>query len=238
MTKSFKVLTMVCALVTMAATTIFAASLQGQLDAKRDAFMEKAEPEKIEDYQAGIEQVAASGVLQTAKQVGDIAPDFSLNSAAGLRISLQERLKYGPVVLIWYRGEWCPYCNIQLQEYQKYARAFESAGATLIAISPQTHEYTLSTQQKNELGFHILSDPDHQIAERYGIAYRVPTVIQKHFEGRIDLDKYSGEGSRRLPLTATYVIDTDGMISYAFIDADYKKRAEPSEVLQEVQKLR
>lgn len=228
----------VCVMTAVLATWGSAATLQEQLDAKRDAFIESAEPEKIADYQAGIDQVAASGVLQSAKQVGDIAPDFSLNSASGLRISLQERLKYGPVVLIWYRGEWCPYCNIQLQEYQKYAAEFERAGATLIAISPQTPDHTLSTLKKNDLGFQVVSDPNHQVAERYGIAYRVPTVVQKHFEGHIDLDEYSGEKSRRLPLTAAYVIDTDGMITYAFIDPDYKKRADPAVVLREVQKLR
>lgn len=214
------------------------ASLQEQLDARRDAFAEKADPQMQEDFQTGVDLVASSGVLQTAKREGDIAPDFSLISAQGLRISLQERLKYGPVVLIWYRGEWCPYCSLQLREYQKYAGAFEAAGATLIAISPQTHEYTMSTKEKNELGFHVLSDANHEVAERYGIAYRVPTVVQKHFEGRIDLDAHSGEGSRRLPLTATYVIDTDGMITYAFVDPDYRKRAEPETVLNEVKKLR
>ncbi len=213
-------------------------TLQEQLDAKRAAFAEQADPQLQADFQTGIDLVAASGVLQTAKRVGDMAPEFSLIDAAGMRVTLQDKLKYGPVILIWYRGEWCPYCNIQLQEYHKWTRAFERAGATLIAISPQTHEYTISTQQKNQLGFHVVSDPNHEVAERYGITYRLPTVVQKHFEGRIDLDKHSGEGSRRLPLTATFVIDKDGMITYAFVDPDYKKRAEPAIVLDEVKKLR
>lgn len=214
------------------------ASLQEKLDAKRDAFAQKAAPEMQEDFKTGIELVESSGVLQMAKQVGDIAPDFALNSADGQYISLKDRLKYGPVVLLWYRGEWCPYCNIQLQEYQQYLRAFESAGATLIAISPQAHQYTISTKDKNALGFYVLSDSKSQVAERYGIAFRLPTVVQKHFEGRIDLDTFNSDDSRRLPLSATYVIDKDGMITYAFIDADYRKRAEPSVVLDEVKKLR
>ncbi|MBZ0166041.1 MAG: AhpC/TSA family protein [Candidatus Omnitrophica bacterium] len=227
-----------CLLVLFIASPAAAGSLQDQLDAKRDAFAENADPQVLADYQAGIDLVASSGVLQTAKNVGDIAPDFELISISGERIALGNMLKYGPVVLTWYRGEWCPYCNIHLQEYQKYLDTFESAGATLIAISPQTPDYSISTQQKNELGFHVLSDTRHEVAERYGIAYRVPTIVQERFAGRIDLDQYSGESSKRLPLSVTYVIDTDGMISYAFIDPDYKKRAEPEAVLDAVRKLR
>lgn len=231
----FFVITLLCGIIIR---PVFAGDLQEKLDAKRDAFAEMADPQKIVDFAEGINLVAQSGVLQTAKNVGDMAPDFELISFTGERVSLTGLLKYGPVVIIWYRGEWCPYCNIHLQEYQNYLEAFEAAGATLVAISPQLQEYSMTMQQKNQLGFHVLSDPNHEIAERYGIAYRLPNIVQKHFSGRIDLDKYSGESSKRLPLTATYVVDTDGMISYAFIDADYKKRAEPETVLQEVQKLR
>ena len=122
-------------------------------------------------------------------------------------------LKKGPVVLTWYRGNWWPYCNLQLHDYQKILTKIHQAGAELVAVSPTTPDNSLNMAQKNALKFFVLSDAGNETAKKYGI------------------------DSLELPLAVTYVVGTDGIIRYAFLSADYRKRAETSVVLQEVQRI-
>lgn len=221
----------------MAAPTIAQApttsgTLQTKLDARWTEATQKAPADQLTKYEQGIRDIGSSGVLNTALKVGATAPDFDLPDATGKSVSLRSMLASGPVVLTWYRGGWCPFCNIQLHEYQESLSEFTAAGAKLVAISPQTPDNSLSTAEKNALTFTVLSDKGNRVASAYGLTYKRPEAT------RSDLSKFNGENSAELPIAATYVIDPSGKVTYAFIDADYRKRAEPQAILDAIKAVK
>ncbi|GGF25252.1 alkyl hydroperoxide reductase [Halobacillus andaensis] len=168
---------------------------------------------------------------------GDQAPDFTLPDPNGNSINLSNQLDIGPVIVTFYRGGWCPYCNMELREYQQILNEIHDAGGELIAISPQTPDYSLSTAQKNELSFHVLSDVGNKVAREYQLVYPVPDyLVDIYKEKGLDVDKHNGDDTWELPVAATYVIDRNGTIVYEYTKADYKDRAEPSEVLEVLKK--
>jgi len=211
-----------------------AMTLAEQLDARKARFVEMAPPERVASAENAITEVADSGVLDEAINLGDKAPDFTLPDALGNLVSLYDELAKGPVILTWYRGSWCPYCNIQLHDYQMSLGDIQAAGAQLMAVSPELSDSALTWKEKNELEFIVLSDVGNEVAREYGIVYRIPKGIEGGYVagGRNDLTEYNGDDSLELPLAVTYVIGTDGTVEYAFVDADYRKRAETSEVVQ------
>jgi peroxiredoxin len=141
------------------------------------------------------------------------------------------------VIVTWYRGGWCPYCNIALRGFHKSLPEIRAAGASLVAISPETPDKSMSTAEKNHLEYEVLSDKGNKVASAYGVSYKIPKIIADQFKGRLDLAKHNGDDSGELPLGVTYVIDREGIIRFAFIDADYRKRAEPAEVLAVLRNL-
>ena len=207
-------------------------TLQSELNAKKKAFEEKATDEKKKMYAEGQASIEKSGIIESAKNKGDKAPDFVLTNAAGEKVSLSSYLKKGPVILTWYRGGWCPYCNITLNRLQKELPNFNAAGANLIALTPELPDSTLSSKEKNDLQFEVLSDPGNKIAKEYGIVFKLYEPVAESYQKGFDLHGYNGDESDELPLAATYVINPDGTIIYAFLDADYRNRAEPSEILE------
>lgn len=214
------------------------ASLAAMLEARRESFNAEAPAERRELYERGIEQVRESGVLERAKSVGDRAPMFRLPAADGGSIGLASLLTEGPVVIVWYRGGWCPYCNIQLQAWQSSLDDLDAAGGTLVAISPETPDNSLTTREKNELAFHVLTDAGNGVARAFGIVYTLPRPIQQQFNEGFGLNRWNADESGELPLSATYVIGRDGVVRYAHLDADYRNRAEPSEVIAAVRAAR
>jgi len=213
-------------------------TLDVALNQRKQSFTEKAPPEISMLYEQGIVDVANSGVLETALKVGDPAPDFALPHATGETVTLSELLEQGPVVLTWYRGGWCPYCNITLHYLQQKLPEFKAAGATLVAISPEQPDKSLSTQEKNELEFYVLSDMGNQVAGDYGIKYKLPPEIIASFDGRLDIPGYNGDDSWELPLSATYIVDTDGTIAWAYVNPDYRERAEPDDIVKALRELK
>jgi peroxiredoxin len=190
-------------------------------------------------YAEGIEEVRKSGVLDTALKLGDKAPDFALPDASGKLVKLSDLTAKGPVVVTWYRGGWCPYCNIALRGFHKALPDIQAAGASLVAISPETSENATNTIQKNQLDFTVLSDRDNTVARTYGIAYKVPTaVVDTLRKGGRDLARLNGSDSGELPLGVTYVIDTDRVIRYAYLDSNYRRRAEPADVIAALKALK
>lgn len=215
-----------------------APSLQARLDEAR-ARMEANAPQAAKDlYERGIKSTADSGVLERAMKKGDPAPDFTLPDASGRPVRLADLLQQGPVVVTWYRGGWCPYCNLQLAAYQEALGDMKAAGATLVAISPQLPDSSISTKEKNHLEFTVLSDVGNKVARQYGLVYTLSPELVQAFKGRLDLPKYNGDESWELPVTGTYVIARDGKIAYAFVNADYRKRAEVSEVIDALRALK
>lgn len=222
---------------TEASTPTETRSLQSKLDARKQNWEAKASDEKKRVYGEGIDAVKTSGVLEAAKNVGDKAPDFSLTNAKQETVSLSDYLKKGPVILTWYRGGWCPYCNITLHELQMRLPEFEALGANLIALTPELPDKSLSTKEKNDLEFEVLSDVGNQVAGQYGVVFQLTPEVEEAYQNSFGLYDYNGDSTAQLPLAATYVIAQDGKIVYAFLDPDYRNRAEPDYILKALKRL-
>ncbi|QEG21628.1 haloacid dehalogenase type II [Mariniblastus fucicola] len=192
-------------------------------------------PESVRKvYAEGIETVRATQIEESAKQVGDAAIDAELTNWNGETVKLSELWSEGPVVLMWYRGGWCPYCNIQLRAMQQNLDKIENAGARLVVLTPELPEKAKETAATNNLDIVALHDNGSAVARKYGILFKLPAAIVPSYRDKLKLPEYNGNDAMELPLSATYVIDKSGTITYAFLDADYKKRAEPADVIEAV----
>jgi peroxiredoxin len=156
-------------------------------------------------------------------KVGDAAPEFTLPDAFGHEVSLKSLLAEGPVVISFYRGEWCPYCNIELRELQEALPKMRALGAQLIAISPEKPEGGIVATEKNKLTFPVLSDFENKLARQFGIVFQVGDAVKDLAKNvfKNDLTLRNGEASYELPVPATFVIDATGIIRFSHVDADY-----------------
>ncbi|QEG39117.1 peroxiredoxin-like family protein [Roseimaritima ulvae] len=231
LTRSF-LLTSLLAIPAMAQEASNTPTLAEQLAEKASGFAKRAPAERRATFAKGIADVRASGVEKSAKQVGDQAVDGTLQGWKGDSVTLSKLWEQGPVVLMWYRGGWCPYCNIQLRAMQQSLDELENAGARLVVLTPELPEKAKQTAEASGISIVALHDKDLALAKKYGIVFQLPDAIAPMYQER--LPQYNGNDALELPLSATYVIDSSGKITYAFLDADYKKRAEPAEVIEAV----
>ena len=171
--------------------------------------------------------------MNGALDKGQKAPLFELPDAGGNLIALGSRLKSGPVVVTFYRGGWCPYCNIALRALQSRLLEIKRLGGSLIAISPELPDQSLSTREKLALGFDVLSDHENAVARQFGLVYRVSDAARQRLLalGR-DLVASNGSTTWELPITATYVINPNGFVVFAHIDADYRERLDPALIVE------
>ncbi len=204
----------------------------------REKNSSRSSPEVKAAYKKGIEAVDEANVVEKAKQVGDAAPDFTLKNATGKAVTLSEELAKGPVVITWYRGGWCPYCNIALVALQEELPAIKAAGATLLALTPELPDKALSTTEKNHLEFEVLTDLNHKVAIDYDLIFKLTPEVEKLYGEKFDLEDFNGAdaGTDTLPLAATYIIGEDGTILWAFLHHDYHNRAEPKDIVDFLQK--
>ena len=206
-------------------------SLQATLDNAKIAWEAKA-PEKIKEiYAEGIADVTRQNVIAKAKNNGDNAPNFTLTNATGKEVQLNDYLKKGPVVLTWYRGGWCPYCNMTLHYLQEQLPNIQVRGANLLALTPELPDKSMSTTEKHQLKFEVLSDVGNKVAKQYGIVFKLTDAVAASYQKGFDLHGFNGDESNELPLAATYVIDQNGAIVYTFLDAEYRNRAEAKDIL-------
>jgi len=210
--------------------------LQIEINALSAAFLEKVPSEVIGTINRTADELKESGISGKAIGVGEQAPNFSLPNVTGNNINLTEKLKDGPVVIIFYRGDWCPYCNLELRAYQALLPQFEAKGASLIAISPQTPDNSLTTAEKRDLRYDVLSDAGNEVARDFGLVFTLAEELRPIYaQFELDIPAHNGDDTFELPMPATYVVEQDGKISYAFVDTDYRKRAEPTDVLTAIQ---
>lgn len=180
-----------------------------------------------------------SGQAERAMSVGDIAPGFSLPNATGHTITLSNLLRDGPVVLSFYRGGWCPYCNLELRTLQANIGEFEARGARLVAISPQVPDESLSVTEKHDLTFDVLSDVGASVAGGYGLSFEIPAELAAIYESHgNELARTNGGYGHALVIPASYVVGQDGLVSWAFVNSDHTKRAEPSDIIAALDALR
>lgn len=171
-------------------------------------------------------------------QIGEKAPDFSLSNATDKTIKLSDLLKNGKVVLTFYRGSWCPYCNLQLALYQTSLTEIHTLGAELVAISPQTPDESLNIKEKNELNFEVLSDNGNIVARKYTTVFKnADAPVNTMTELGFDFDAHYSDDSRELPVPAVFIIEKDGTISFAkSLGGDYRNRVEVSEIINALKK--
>jgi peroxiredoxin len=207
-------------------------TLAEQLAAYQAGFKRRAAPERVAMMEGATADLRATGIEARALRVGALAPDLTLPDALNHPVSLSALWRNGPLVLIFYRGGWCPYCNLELRAWQQQLSALKSLGANLVAVSPQTPDNSLGTAEKNALAFAVLSDSALEAATAFGVAFDLaPELIGLYGQVGNDLPVLNGNGRWVLPVPVTYVIDSDGRVAFAHVDADYRERAEPAEVL-------
>jgi peroxiredoxin len=218
-------------------------TLQAKLDAfKADFKGGKAPyfaPPEIHPVMArATEELIASGHAGRALKAGDRAPAFTLKDPEGKPVSSAELLAKGPLVISFYRGVWCPYCNLELQALQETLPQFEALGASLVAISPQTAANSRKSQRQNKLDFPILSDTHNDLAAAFGLRFVLPDYLVELYKSlKNDLPAFNDDPAWTLPMPARYVIGQDGVIAYAEVNPDYTQRPEPDSMLPVLARL-
>ena len=182
-------------------------------------------------YERAEVALKASGIADRVLREGDTAPEFELPDALGRTVRLTDLLKQGPVIVSFYRGQWCPFCNLELRGLQRALVEIDAAGASLVAISPNTPDVSRETVEKLELEFPVLSDRDNLVAKQFNLVYEMTEEnVDMYMAIDRDVGEMNGTGKWELPIPATYVVDGERTIRYAFIDLNHRRRAEPSEV--------
>ncbi|GHF33687.1 AhpC/TSA family protein [Streptomyces griseoluteus] len=207
-------------------------TLNAELRTFYEARQQQIPAEIREIMQRAGQELADSGQVDRALTVGAQAPRFNLPTATGQNLALDDLLADGPVVLTFYRGAWCPYCNIALRALQQHHDAITARGARLVAVSPQIPDESLTLTEKHGLAFEVLSDIGSDTAKQYGLAFDLPDGLSAVYDKLgFDLQRVNDGHPRTLPLPATYVIDRDGAIRWAFVNTDYTTRAEPADII-------
>jgi peroxiredoxin len=219
-------------------------ALQDRLDAFKADFEAgrlplKPSKEALEIMHRATAELIDSGQAQRAKRAGDAAPVFTLRDLDGHDVVSRDLLAKGPLVISFYRGVWCPYCNFELQALQAALPEITARGASLLAISPQTAPNSRKSQRENKLDFPILSDVKSEVAAAFGIRFGLPDeLIGLYKTFKSDLPAFNDDTAWVLPMPARYVIGTDGVIAYAEVNPDYTQRPDPSELLPVLDRLR
>ena len=212
-------------------------TLQAKLDAFKAGFEAgeppyNAPPSAIATMHRATAELVASGAGARALKAGDTAPTFTLSDPDGRPVSSVDLLAKGPLVISFYRGVWCPYCNMELQALQETLPALEALGAGLLAISPQTPVNSRKSVRQNALSFPILSDPRNAVAAAFGLRFELPDYLVDLYKSlKNDLPAFNGDPSWTLPMPARYVVAQDGTILYAEVNPDYTRRPEPEDML-------
>jgi peroxiredoxin len=203
-------------------------SLREKLEAQKLESARRFGPDVVRLFENFIEHLAATRLTQSSLKAGDRIPDFMLPDSSGRLVSSQELLERGLLVIGFFRGDWCPYCTLELEALQDSLGEIAACGATLVAITPDTGAAFASLEKRRNLGFTVLSDADNGLALQFGVAYRVPDSIrQLYLKIGLDLSARHGNVAWFLPIPATYIVDRHGIVRHAALDVDFRERMEP-----------
>lgn len=212
-------------------------NLTKELLAKKTMSAQNVPEEKWDIMVQSTEQLIREHLSDKALKVGDKMVDFNLPDALGNTISLSSLLQNGKVVISFYRGGWCPYCNLELRALQEILPEFEEQGVTLVAITPETPDNSLNTSEKNNLKFSVLSDINNVISKQVGLVFQMPKDLREVYHSfNLNVPKHNGNNDYELPMPATYILNKEGEIIYAFVPEDYTERADPKEILNIINK--
>ena len=192
----------------------------------------------LQDLLRPIGQLINSGAAENALKEGAQAPDFMLPDARGNAVRLSHLLAQGPVVMTFYRGQWCPYCHLALRAYQQALPQLQAGGATLVAISPQTPHHSRALAEKLELTFTLLSDTDNQVARQFGLVFTIDAAVRGAYKQvGADLPAFNGTDSWDLPMAGAFLVDQSGTLRLAFVDPDFTRRLDPSVTIARIKEL-
>lgn len=213
-------------------------TLEARIEEYEEVKKQKVPSDTLAIMAQATEQLKHDGIDDNSLKTGDIAPVFSLPNHEGDVRSLYALLSESVVVLSFYRGGWCPYCNLELNVLQQVLPQIEAQGARLLAISPELPDKSLSTREKNDLSFDVLYDEGNKVAESFGLAFTLPESLRPIYDKfGIDVPGYNGDDTFRLPIPATYIIGQDGQILFHFVDPDYTRRLEPAVILDRLSRI-
>lgn len=217
-------------------------SLADRLEHAKREWRSRLTPELADALESLVKRLETSEVTAASLKAYDTLPDFELPDSEGQIVSSRELLERGPLVVSYFRGDWCPYCVFELRALEEALPQIEELGATLIAITPDTGAALASDKHMNRLSYRVLSDADNGVALKLGLVFRLPEAVQKPFlEMGVDLRSRHGNDAWFLPIPATYVVDQGGIVRHAELDPDYTRRMEPRaiiDLLQEIAKER
>lgn len=214
-------------------------SLQADLDLIRAEELART-PAAVRDVMAEAQRyLRETGAGGEVLSVGDVAPDFTLRDVGGNEVSLSATSARGPVILDFFRGGWCPFCSLELRAYQQLVDSIEDAGASLLAISPETPHFLRDVVRDNGLTFPVLSDTSNTVARAFGLVYTLPESLRSIYAGfGLDLPERQGTSSFELPIPATFLVDRERVVRRSFHELDVSRRGEPREFIAAIDELR
>ncbi len=211
---------------------------QKRMEDLKESIESKLSDEQIQIMHHATDALRQTGIEQKVLGVSEEFPHFELENQNEMLVRSQDLLSKGPIAITFYRGFWCPYCNLDLSNLNKYHNEIKQEGGQLICISPELPEYSRKIIEKQHLGFEILHDPENHLANRLGLKFQLPEDLRKlYLEAfSIDLPKYHGEDSWTLPMPARFVINQQGIVLYSEASADYTQRPDPKVMLPYIRK--
>ena len=213
-------------------------SLAQNIQAFQDELIPTIPTDTLKTLMAELQVLIDAGIAEKAVREGHSFPAFELNNAKDETRSLSDFLSQGPLVISFYRGAWCPYCNLEINALQQRLPEITAAGAQLIAISPQRPDKSADQVASSQLTFEVLSDLENKLAKKCGLVFTLPESLRPIYEAwQIDIPGHNGDDSFELPIPATYVIDADGNVRYAHVNMDYTQRLEPDIIIEQLKKL-
>lgn len=211
-------------------------SLKDELEQYKAGWVERVGPEKaklVDDDNQALQSLADS-----ALKAGASFPAMTLANHKGGKTDLAALAAESALVVVFYRGGWCPYCNMELRAYQKALPDLAAHGAKLVAVSPETPDNTLDTAQKNALEFEVLSDADGKLADALGIRFELsPTIEALYKSFGLDLPKRNGDGKWALPMPSVFVVEKGGRIALSYVEPDYRVRLDPTDALASLKQI-
>lgn len=207
-------------------------SLAEQIEKLNHTLSSQLPDEVFEAFGKSIEELKTKKIEEGSLKTGEKIPEFILPSAHGKWVSSKEILSKGKMILAFYRGSWCPYCNLELKFLQDHLSEIKNKNAVLVAISPQSPDHSLTMIEKNNLEFEVLTDTDNILAEKLGIAFQLQDFVLSHYKALgIDLEDYNKNKRNTLPVPAVFVIDENGYVVFRFLDVNYMNRINIEELI-------
>jgi peroxiredoxin len=208
-------------------------SLAKQIESLNNELSQQIPQEVSEVFEKSINDLKTQNIENKSIQIGDILTPFSLPNTKNQLIHSKDVLKKGKMILAFYRGSWCPYCNLELRALQNNIAKITDNNVSLLAVSPQSPDHNMALTEKHELTFEVLTDENNKLAKQLGISFKLQEFAIPTYQAiGINLEDFNQDDENTLPVPAVFVVDTDGVVIYKFVDTDYRNRLNIDELIQ------